>query len=54
MAGWPFDAAEAAKRQAAVKLPAKLKIDLDEGKPLGIGVDSRRRVRHGRRGRRSG
>jgi formylglycine-generating enzyme required for sulfatase activity len=27
--GWPFDAVEAARRQAAVGLPPKLKIDLD-------------------------
>ena len=38
VAGWPFDAAEALKRQAAVKLPATLKIDLGEGKPLELAL----------------
>ena len=38
VAGWPFDAAEASKRQAAAKLPATLKIDLDEGKPLELAL----------------
>ena len=31
VAGWPFDAAEAAKRQAAAGLPAKLQIELPAG-----------------------
>ena len=38
VAGWPFDAAEALKRQAAVKLPATLKIDLGESKPLELAL----------------
>jgi formylglycine-generating enzyme required for sulfatase activity len=42
VAGWPFDAAEAAKRQAAANLlanlPAKLQIDLEEGKPLELAL----------------
>ena len=33
-AGWPIDATEAARRQAAVGRPATLKIDLAEGKSL--------------------
>jgi len=36
--GWPFDAAEATKRQAAVKMPATLKIDLKEGNPLELAL----------------
>jgi formylglycine-generating enzyme required for sulfatase activity len=38
VAGWPFDAAEAARRQAAMKLPPALKIDLEEGKPLELAL----------------
>jgi formylglycine-generating enzyme required for sulfatase activity len=38
VAGWPFDAAEAARRQAALKLSPKLKIDLDEGKSLELAL----------------
>jgi len=38
VAGWPFDAAEAAKRQAAANLPAKLKIDLEDGKSLELAL----------------
>jgi formylglycine-generating enzyme required for sulfatase activity len=37
-AGWPFDAAEAAKRQAAANLPAKLKIDLVESTSLDLAL----------------
>jgi formylglycine-generating enzyme required for sulfatase activity len=38
VAGWPFDAAEAVKRQAAAKLPAKLKIDVLEGKAMELAL----------------
>jgi len=34
VAGWPFDAAEATRRQAITNLPATLKFDLAEGKSL--------------------
>jgi hypothetical protein len=37
-AGWPFDAAEAAKRQAAENLPARLKIDLKESTSLDLAL----------------
>ena len=37
-AGWPFDAAEAAKRQAATKLPPALKIDLADAKVLDLSL----------------
>ena len=38
VAGWPFDAAEAARRQVAVNLPAKLKIDLEENRSLDLAL----------------
>jgi len=37
-AAWPFDAAEAAKRQTAANLPVKLKIDLEEGKSFELAL----------------
>jgi formylglycine-generating enzyme required for sulfatase activity len=36
--GWPFDAAEAARRQAAAGLPPKLSIDLDGGQNLELAL----------------
>ncbi|MCX6997966.1 MAG: SUMF1/EgtB/PvdO family nonheme iron enzyme, partial [Kiritimatiellaeota bacterium] len=39
VAGWPFDAAEAAKRQvAATNLPVNMKIDLEAGRPLELAL----------------
>jgi len=38
VAGWPFDAAEALKRQTATKLPATLKIDIADGKPMDLAL----------------
>ena len=38
VAGWPFDAAEAPKRQTAAKLPTTLKIDLADGKTLDLAL----------------
>lgn len=37
-AGWPFDAAEAAKQQTAANLPARLKIDLKESASLDLAL----------------
>ena len=38
IAGWPFDAAEAAKRQADTKLPPTIKIELADGKTMDMSL----------------
>ncbi len=38
VAGWPFDAAEAARRQTAANLPPRLKIDLKESASLDLAM----------------
>jgi formylglycine-generating enzyme required for sulfatase activity len=38
IAGWPFDAAEATKRQTAAKLPPTLKIDVADGKVMDLAL----------------
>ncbi|MCY3024165.1 MAG: SUMF1/EgtB/PvdO family nonheme iron enzyme, partial [Planctomycetota bacterium] len=38
VAGWPFDAAEAKKRQAGAGLPDKLKLELAQGMPMDLAL----------------